>query len=46
MGGRPGWGQGACSADVEGGGAGACAAAERFGLAVLSPGLGLELHVD
>lgn len=45
MGGRPGWAQGACSAGAEGGGAGVCAAPERFGQAALSPGSGPELHV-
>lgn len=46
MDGTLGLGEEACSADVEGGGAGVCAVAERSGLVVLSPGLGPELHVD
>lgn len=46
MGGRPGWGEGACSAGVGGGGADVCAASEHSGRAKLSPGSGPELHVD
>lgn len=42
MGGRPGWAEGACSADAGGGGAGVCAAPERSGRAALSPGSGPE----
>lgn len=38
MGGRPGWGEGACSAGGEGAGADACAASECFGWVELSPG--------
>lgn len=41
---RPGWVEGACSAG--GGGAGVCAVSEHSVQAVLSPGLGLELHAD
>lgn len=44
MGGRPGWGEGACSAGAGGGRAGVCAASEHSVQAALSPGLGPELH--
>lgn len=46
MGGRLGWGEGACSAGGEGVGADVHAASECSGQAVLSPGLGQGLHVD
>lgn len=41
---RPGWVEGACSAG--GGGADVCAVSEHSVQALLSPGLGLELHAD
>lgn len=44
MGGRPGLGEGACSAGA--GGAGVRAGSGRSGQVVLNPGLGLERRVD
>lgn len=46
MGGKPGWGEGACSAGGVDEGAGVDAVHEHFEQAVLRPGLWVVLHVD
>lgn len=45
-GGRPGWGEGACSASDEGVRAGVCAASEGSEWVAQGPGLELGFHVD